>query len=186
MRINNQDVTLIGKGQFSRAYKAIDSDQVYILTKTNDDSANDNTKEIYTHIESPHVPYMNTIDTEVYVPRIGYCNLYESRFYGKLTAANTAAWRDYQALRKAWNHTMKESYALLRTVDMWHAVCENFIRYLEEHAIVSDEIIRALDLIHTWSSAYGSSFLFEFSPRNLKVDSNGNLILLDIVFFKWK
>jgi hypothetical protein len=183
MKFNNMPASQIGKGKFSTAYRVDNTDIVYILTKTQNDTANDNTKEIYTHIESIHVPYMSTVDTEVYMPRIGFCNVYESRYYAPLTAASKIAWRDYNALKKAWNHIFDESRELLHRNDMLYAICGNFIAYLEKNQIVSAELIRALELIESWSSAFGPNFLFEFSPRNLKVDSHGNLILLDIVFF---
>lgn len=189
MRINNQEVVKIGKGAFSTAYRVVDSDVVIIATKTQDDSANDNTKEIYTHIDSKHVPYMATIDTKVYMPKVGHVNLYESRFYMPLSAKSRQAWSDYKALQKAWNHIMSESYAQLNAIQhgeyyRWYEISYNFIQYLEENQIVSAELIRVLGLIHTWSTAFGPNFLLEFSPRNLKVDSEGNLILLDIVFFR--
>ena len=189
MRINDQEVKRIGRGEFSAAYRVVDSDIVYIATVTNDDSANDNTKEIYSHIDSKHVPYMSTVDTEVYMRGYGYVNLYESRYYMPLTAQHMQAWKEYKILSSAWEKISRENMHLIMKAEhgeygMRHAVCELFIRYLEDNDLVSSELIRALDLIHTWASAYGSGFLFEFPKQNLRVDSEGNLILLDIVFFR--
>ena len=187
MRFNNQSATKIGKGAFSTAYRVDGTDQVFILTKLDSDS-NKYIKEIYTHIKKKHVPYMRTIGIEVYMPRVGYVNVYESRYYAPLTAKNKQAWSDYKVLNRAWDQVYYDNVNLVMNsrgdeyIDR-HVVVAEFIERLTINQSVSQDIIDALDSIYTWATAFSTGFLFEFPKHNLRVDQDGNLILLDIVFF---
>lgn len=182
MRINNQEVVKIGQGQFTSAYRVPDSDVVYLLSKVNN-TTNDYVKEIYTHIQHPHIPVMETLYREVYFSRMGYRNIYKTRYYNPLTAQSTTAWAHYKTLKNTWERIRTSKY---KKPDNWYQYMGDFIDTLRDEQSVPNSIIDALDLLYSWVTAYGSNFLLEFSPRNLKVDDHGNLILLDIIFFQYR
>lgn len=180
MRIENQEVEKIGQGEFSTAYRVIDSDIVYILSRT-DDENNQYVKDIYVHSTGKHIPEYETIELERYFSRIGYRNVYKTRFYHPLTAKNKEAWKHYKTIKATWD---KIRYATYKTPDDWYQYMYDLISELRDSESVPESLVNALDRLYSWATAYGSNFMLEFSPRNLKIDNNGDLILLDILFFE--
>jgi hypothetical protein len=183
MQYNGMNLIKIGKGEFSTVFVAENTDRVFIFTKTSNDD-NKYGKDIYCHMDSVHTPAMKTVDLETYIPHMGYCNVYESKLYAKLTANNKDAWRIAKILRQTWESVYRANIRKLQHHDRWYEVCYDYIDTLRDNSNIPESIIHALDCIYSWATAYGPNFLFEFPTRNLKVDQDGNLILLDIVFFR--
>ncbi len=178
LQINGHTMTRIGTGEFARVYRSVENpDIVYILT-----DEDDSIKEIYSHVESVHVPYMHMRDQVFY--RGKWYNVFESRYYNKLTKEHTKAWEIAKILRATWNRILDENRYRLSNKDNWYMLAYDFIDALREDDRIPESIIEALDNLYTWCTAYGSNFLFEFPTRNLKINDNGDLILLDIVFFR--
>lgn len=186
MMIHNHNVIKIGQGEFSIAYRSKDDPSVVFLLTPYDmhENANQYTKEIYSHIESEHIPYMSTCN-DVYM-RGQYYTCYETRFTDKLMAKHKEAWRIAKTLQKTWDSFRGEiSIRLFRKdYDKLYEVAYNFIDKLREEESVPESVISALENIYTWACAFGSNFLFEFPARNLAVSEDGTLVLRDIVFFR--
>ena len=47
---------------------------------------------------------------------------------------------------------------------------------------ISPAVAEALESVMSTAANYGSDYAFEFAPRNLATDDQGNLVLLDVVF----
>ena len=182
MRIENQDVIRIGAGEFSTAWRVVDSDIVYILSRT-DDENNQYVKDIYVHSSGKHIPEYETVELERYIPRVGYRNVFKTRYYHKLTASNKEAWNQAIILRNTLDRVKRENNAW-RNPDNAYTLLYDVIAMLRKESSVPESLIEALDRLYSWATAYGSNFYIEFQTRNLKVDNNGDLILLDVIFFE--
>jgi len=47
---------------------------------------------------------------------------------------------------------------------------------------VGETVLEALEDLEDWACNYGAQITWEFCPRNLAADEQGNLILLDVLF----
>lgn len=186
MMIHNHNVTKIGQGEFSIAYRSTDDPSVVFLLTPYDmhEHANQHTKEIYSHSDSEHIPYMSTCEDVSICGRDYVC--YETRFTDKLMAKHKEAWRIAKTLQKTWDSFSGEiSIRIFRNqYDRLYEVAYNFIDTLREEESVPESIINALESIYSWGTNFGSNFLFEFPVRNLAVSEDGTLILRDIIFFR--
>jgi len=186
MMIHGHNVKKIGQGEFSIAYRSTDDPSVVFLITPYDvyEHANQHTKEIYSHIKSKHVPYMETCDDISIRGRDYVC--YKTKFTDKLTAKHKEAWRVAKVLQETWGFFRGEiSLHMIRNrYDLLYQVVYNFIEKLEQDGNVPDSIIEALRNIYTWTTAFDSNFLFEFPTHNLAVSEDGTLILRDIVYFR--
>jgi hypothetical protein len=147
------EVEKLGQGMFTKAYKVLS--EVYLLTC-------DPMKEIYTIITGTHLPVTEKIGYQ------GEKEVYRSVLYQPLTKEHTAAWGHFRELKRLLGDSRG-----------------TYVRYVEEDKIESLSIPNQMkhDLINlfNWALNYDYNSFFEVSPRNLKVDSDGNLILLDVV-----
>ena len=190
MYFNQHKLILLGQGKFTRAYRIENSDIVYLFTRTdNAISANNCTKEIYTWLQGyTHIPYMQRVDTEKYIHSLhGNYNIYESRFYQQLTTAYPIAWEQAKVLRAVYTkhltlHEEKYNYNFHAIINNAYQIAENMAYELEQ--LIDPVLYDAIYQLIVWSSNYGQNFFMEFNRRNLKIDSDGNLILLDVVYFR--
>ena len=169
LRINGETLQAeyIGKGSFSRVYRVGDS--VYIFLKLGPSCENtDYSKEILKNCAySQHVPQIEYIDkTETHI-------IYKMPFYNKLTVGSVA-YKQAKILYKAW-------------VKTWYNPKED--NFTNNHKFVNSidsllpaSIIEALREIIDESGNYGLQYRLEFPLRNTAEDSEGNLILLDVLF----
>ena len=171
-------VSRLGKGMFTRAWKGADG-KVYLDV---DDDADE--KEILANISqetrSKHLPRVESLGfTER--GRLYRMPLYASplrAYVDTPKGESTTAWRQYRVIKACWDEAYREN---------WRSVYDG---YKVKSAVVAcarrkklpAALVRALELLAEGSDDYGSSYTFEFSPRNLATDRNGNLILLDVLF----
>ena len=173
MNQNRAESTLeaayLGRGSFVTCYEH--EGIVYSFIKENNNREFDYSKEgiaEWADNNNIHVPdfnYMGTFDDGT--------KLYTSPLYGDLKASHKIAWSQYKQLKNAWE-------SIPFTLERGYYKNNRIIDSLRD--IVSGELIEALETINDSCSNYGDYYLFEFPKRNLKVDSDGNLILLDVIF----
>ena len=169
-RDNIQTVKLIGKGLFSKAYLT-ESNDVIIVTFTDLKNV-DYTKEgISEFANGLNVPQ---------IQRLGYTRdlksqVYKMPYYKKLTK------KDYPT---AWN----QAKILQMELNNAGNICgyNDNDKWLDSlYGKIDESIIESLREINYALGNYDSeSYCFEFPIRNLKVDFDGNLILLDVIFNK--
>lgn len=186
--INNEQCKRIGKGEFCTAWRSIDTPQnVYLICKEGD-----NVKEVLKQIQdTPHIPMMQYVDS-YYHCGIDY-TIWKTEYSEKLTAKHKDAWKIAKILRETWDNTPWTKpypfYGSTRSerqewLDLWHDRVRRFIDTIEQDDRIPATIHSALACVYSWACAYGPNFLFEFPNRNLGIDSNGNLVLRDILFFR--
>ncbi len=162
----------IGKGAFATVYEVVGKpDRVVAIVP---DCKQDFSKELLARIwederGNPHIPYVRRLgslpDSEAFVM---------PRYQVPLRAANKVAWADYRTLERCWRglHWADRQFG--------YVAMEKVLECAE--GVVSPEVFEALETLRDYASDYGSDYTFEFAPRNLGVDKNGTMILLDVVF----
>jgi hypothetical protein len=154
---------VIGQGMFSIVFKESE-DTVLVVS---DDPA----KECLSFGWMPDSPLMPTIE-RVYV---GWISLYRMPLYTRVTAPQKQLKPDqykvYQELRQLKNSTIH------------HVMSWDNIKALES---VGTECAELLIECFDGMSNYTDKCGFEISPRNIALDKNGDLILLDCFFDKQK
>lgn len=170
----------IGKGMFAKVYRALDGDRrVYAFV------TGCYMKEAISDVDHVHVPaIMRHNDVSIY----SETQVFSMPFYNKLTAKDKDAWETYKELKDACEQAKQEIiWPKIHSVrNVWSVygmdAAQRTIDILREKGTVSTDILDALQIIWDNVSNYGQSCTFEFAPRNLAVDDEGNLILLDIAF----
>lgn len=174
--MTNDTIKLIGKGAYSRAYRSLtDPTIVYIASIDYD-----NVKELMSKIETIHAPKIDYIDDFSYRGR--FYRLYKTEYTVCPMKSHGRAYEQWKILSDQWENINSRLYRLDK--DQWHTVVYDFIDILRDNELIEDSIIDTLDRIYMWATAYDTSFLFEFPRCNLGVDSDNNLILRDIIFFR--
>lgn len=169
------EVEQIGKGRFCTAYRAIaDQSIVYLLVA---ESQGDYSKEILSHCSpSPYLPQIEQLG------EIGDRRLYQTRYYHPLKAKHRTAWQQFRLLQSAAETARKETIQHL--MQHWwmrgHECMQRTIELLED--TIPADLSSTLEHLATWAGDYAQSYTFEFAARNLAVDDDGHLILLDPIF----
>lgn len=182
MIINSEQVKLIGRGQYSKVYRSIENpNTVYILSPESD-----HVKEILTHIDSPHVPYMRTL--EDHYSRGTWYNCYQTEYTETPKKEHGGAYilaKQLNSIRdKVVNkHLCDGTFRSLRKDERLFEISAEIIESIKADDSIPESIKDALDLIESWMTAYGANCMLEFQLRNLGVKNDGTLVLRDIVFF---
>lgn len=168
----HEPVQQLGKGRFCTAYQSLNrADLVWLVVQQHH---GDYSKEILIEAGMESNRYIPQLE---HVGDMGEATVYQTRFYHKLTAVSKGAWREYRILQRARE-------AVWRTVPTGPCkgldVMDAIIKAVE--CAVSGELLEALAQIRDSCTNYGQSYTFEFAPRNLAVNDDGGLILLDPVF----
>ncbi len=163
----------IGSGMFATIYReqggegrvfAFSDDHVY--DKEIAESAHDSLPK------NPHIPavekYGATRDKTVYVMPFYHTPLRKS--------ADPAGWNDYAIAKKCFDESRVMFYQGHRGFDVNHAVVE-----CVKDRGVRAAVVDALDALKDTASNYSDEYVFELKPRNLAMDDNGNLVLLDVL-----
>jgi len=106
--------------------------------------------------------------------------------YGRLMKARSPkAWSQYRAMRRC----LDSANVMRRTEHDGHFIATEVLVCLSDLVDSQDEKknallqpYKALASIVRAMSDYSDAFTLEFSPRNLAVDDDGNLVLLDVMF----
>lgn len=167
-----------GKGMFTTAYR--DGQDVYLL------SIEDNCKEAYHHYanatHSKHLPAIEWLGAyDVKTPRgEKRVTVYKQPYYHALSSkAYPVAWSQFRTLEKLWH----DAQGSVSTRNDWYYsdVLSNFNERVEASTL-PDELKEAVDHLQVAASTYGQSIAMEISKRNCRVDDEGRLILLDMLF----
>lgn len=182
----------IGAGQFAEVY--ITPDYAYIVAAMKHEDTPD--KEILVHAhedapDNPHLPAIEKLGTLTWRGPAAagrtrrwdtgadvFTNVYVLPVYDvPVTKAKSAkAWKDFQVLKKA-------SDASHRWPSPWRSGYEHNVEIVEAvKGKVSSTLHEALEILVSWAANFSDQMLFEFAARNLAVDGNGNLVLLDPLF----
>ena len=171
----------LGKGMFTKAYVTTQQRKptVYLVTE---DQVYDKEilREISRNTSSKHLPR---------VEEVGYTHnatVYRMPLYHSplRKGESPQAWAQYQVLRQCWKEADELVYGRSRwNRNIWdgHKLI-NAVVECARHRKLPRGLVRALKLLQDTSGNYGSTYSFEFSPRNLATDDKGNLILLDVLF----
>lgn len=168
IKLNGQRVEAeyIGKGQFSTCYRI--DDKVYSFTK------NDPSKELVNLFcdNNIHLPALHLFESHD-----DYIQVYEMPFYNKLTKDSEPAWSQYKALKSLWEGIPVP----WKAPQDWHKDKVQKFQNLVNASDLPSSLKDAIDQLCSNSYNY-DRILFEFSPRNLGLDDQGNLVLLDVIF----
>lgn len=167
-----QQASYLGKGMFCTAWRLVNEPQTVWCF-----CGEDTSKEILASCDPlPHIPVVQRIDS---MEDADY--IFSMPFYHPLKSANKEAWAQYRALAVALEEADRQQ-APQRMKRAWYDGGYNTREYVAENAQVKEPVKAAIREIADQCCNYGDEYTFEFSPRNLAVDDNGELILLDIVF----
>jgi len=175
LEYNSKEIQVekIGKGMFWTAYQEKNSNNVFLVGKAN----NDYSKEAVALwcSELKHIPKLERVyrdeDTEIF----------KTVYTPGLKAKDRDAWSDYKKLRGLWENYLTENLSPTRL----QFVAQNFRTVLDD-ADIKESLKEALEEMIEAVSNYDGEWLLEFAPRNLGVDEEGNLILLDILYDRKK
>lgn len=176
----------LGKGKFVTAWRKPGTDLVYLV-------GYDVTKECIAlwgqDKENGHIPVLKCA---------GYCNnnteaqVYETRYYAPLKAANKTAWAEYKALKellkKADTTILNKNGGFSYSIRSFsysiygYDVCQELVNLAAIDSRVSPLTVSALQTMLDAATNAGASIMMEFAPRNLGVNKNGQLVLLDVFF----
>ncbi len=151
----------LGKGLFTQAYRV--GERVVLTTE-------DMAKECiatFCQIGNKHIPALRRLDN------IGDKQAYTMPYYRPLLAQNKVAWSQMKSIDKIMQSVPFEGRKKY--------ICfENFLDAFKKSTL-PEELKEALHTIVESMMNYSEHIFLEISPRNAKVDGNGNLILLDII-----
>lgn len=197
---NSYRLSRIGRGKFTTAYliqtnlnHALDPDvgKVILLTMSgcNDKellwmAANDHVNDELPRSSSNRNPHLPEIT------RLGMMVAPDDRtvtmmphYKAPLRKADSAqAWKDLTWLKRAWAEILN---ARTFTTGSPKKFGSDFTYALVQRLAAEQpksELVAALTSLHDHACNYGHDYFFEFSPRNLATDEQGNLILLDVIY----
>ena len=181
-------VRKLGKGMFTVAYVTTELPTPRVFLEVNDDRGGDQSKAALSDIYDGD-------DTNVHIPkvqRVGYTankTVYEMPLYNApLRKGNSPkAWEQYKVLKKCWDqghHQLRERLGFYEANNPYngHKIMDSVVECAERNPEMPESLLDALREIKGTIANYGSEYSFEFSPRNLATDDDGNLILLDTTY----
>lgn len=170
--IGGVEVTRIGKGQFCTAYRCTNNeDRVYLVV---DDERGDYSKDILADCDGPYFPELEKVGD------LRGKTVWRTHYYRRLKASDTAAWQQFKLM--AGCNLQARAEILSGHADYVYRGREAVDRTIDLVRVTDAELADALQVLADAAANYGSSYTFEFAVRNLAVDSDGHLILLDPVF----
>ncbi len=160
-RVKLDKKNFLGKGIFTQAYRI--GEWVVLTTE-------DMAKECiatFCQIGNRHIPALKRLEN------IGDKQAYEMPYYRPLLAQNMVAWSQMKTIDKLMVSVPFEGRKKY--------IC--FESYIDafKNSSLPEELKEALCTIVESMMNYSEHIFLEISPRNAKVDGNGDLILLDII-----
>lgn len=159
-------VEYLGKGHYCTAWRH--KNNVFLFVK------GDYLKEPLLSLQGmKHIPKLEQLESS------NDALIYKTLFYPNITAKDKKAWGHYKSLSEALENARKqiqEKHGWQRLQSYGHEI-NNFVA--EQF---SGSLGTALKELVYEACNYGSGVTFEFAPRNLGVDSKGNLVLRDVLF----
>ncbi len=182
---SGQEITLerLGKGMFHTCYVDRTTKQVYSITIERETGA-DYSKEILSRCDpSLHIPPVEELGA-----LDGKDNrVYRMPLYEPIRASHKEAWdllkRLEQAKDDAWKAIVAQEVTPRKMrVDDIGCMVNSLVCEMTDAPGIPQSLKDALESLRDEASNYGSDYVFEFSRRNVMVDGNGVLILLDVLF----
>lgn len=169
-------VEFLGKGMFHTCYVDRQNKQVYSIT-INRDGIEDYSKEIVTFCETnPHLPAIERFDD------MGDSRVYKMPLYYPIQAKqNPVAWSLLKQLIAAGEKAWLKSCKVNRDT-IGYEVNQAVLDEIDADASFPQDLRDALRSLAERAMDYGQGYMFEFSKRNVMVDENSTLILLDVLF----
>jgi len=173
-------VEQIGKGRFSEAWK--NGSYVYVITRERS-WGTDHSKRILAELETenPHIPKVELIG-ELDSDR---SDVFRMPLYKPLTAKAKEAWKQFKELAKLREQACNNAFRLgwNQKFNPYNAVqmCEDFACLVEESKAFPEELKEAVRMLAD-ACQERSTWVMEIAKRNLCVDEQGRLILLDCMF----
>jgi len=181
-------VKKLGAGAFATAYVTTDMTPPVVYVFTPDDVYDKELLGMAWGVEpqNPHLPKVERVgetrDQFIYAMPLYRAPLRKGD--------SPEGWRDYLVLKKCHEESWEDARRTARTrsgvmlPDMTHRGYEinEATVACAERSGVGASTLDALRVLVDAASNYGSSFVFEFTPRNLASDEAGNMVLLDPLF----
>jgi len=181
-------VRKLGKGMFTVAYVTTELPTPRVFLEVNDDRGGDQSKAALSDIYDGD-------DTNVHIPkvqRVGYTankTVYEMPLYNAPLRKDNSpkAWEQYKVLKKCWDQgrqQLRERLGFYEANNPYNGykIMDSVVECAERNPEMPESLLDALREIKGTIANYGSEYSFEFSPRNLATDDDGNLILLDTTY----
>ena len=175
IRIPNQwgefeshEAEFIGAGSFCKCYRV--GNRVYSFLKVENNT--DLSKEAISLFASgANIPQIEKEGYNQDNTRL----IFSMPFYSPLTRQNLQAWNQFQIMRRIWNENRRGLDEIgynynVRLIELFQA------------AGIHESITESLTSINDACSNYGLEYMFEFALRNTKVNQDGDLIFLDVIF----
>jgi hypothetical protein len=170
------DARFIGRGAFATCYR--DNDTVYSFIKTNGDNSDYSKEAIALFANGKHIPQIEKLGGNVDESGL----VFKMPFYNRLNNTNPEAWRQARTLIRIWKRMGYKQQG-----ESGYEYNNRVIEFVRMEAIENDdstldEIADDLESIKNACSNYDDTYVFEFAVRNMKVNDDGTLILLDVIF----
>lgn len=159
----------LGAGEFARCYRK--DNTVYSFVSSHKKEV-DYSKQAIAGINTKNI-FIPDIENLGILGNIGIM-VYKMAFYQDLKPENKTAWSQFKTLQKACENINVNDYKF--GYDRNNLIIDSV------REVLPVELIEALENINSACSNYSQNYYFEFQQRNLKVDEQGNLILLDVIF----
>ena len=164
---------------FATAYRSIDDPNiVFILTPDGD-----NAKEILAMCHDyAHIPVMHNIGE--YTDRYGHeYTIWQTEYSETISKKHGDLFNIYKALVQIENKAKEGIIWYKFDWSYAYRVSEYIVDLAKEDSRIPESVAESLERISTWASAYGGNYMFEFKRSAIAVDSNGAIVLRDVVFF---
>lgn len=176
---NTVAVEKLGKGHSTQAYRGVDG-WAYLFVKPD---ARDPAKDVLVDLTARlgedavlHHPFAVHIPWIEHVGWAGKTLVFREPLYLKLAKGSSAA-KQARALAKLDVNVGAHKF----TVDYKRAQVDA-VAALATAGKIPQSVADAVAHMSEFLEDYGDGWVFEFPPRNLAQDADGNLILLDVIF----
>jgi hypothetical protein len=163
------EVQRLGAGRYTTAWRdVLNPEMVYLQVSEKDFS-----KEMLTFMQDyKHIPQLEQLESFDNDSR-----LYRTKFYRKLTAKHTEAWETYKILATC----IEQAKCDTPFNSPPHVYNQLFDDAVQDKVYLSNEIKETIHALVDWCQSYGE-YCIEICPKNLAVDDDGTLVLLDPCF----
>jgi len=163
--VNLQSAEAVKRGQFTHCYLFHNYAILYSIDILKECAACYSFME---YADNPHLPEIDMFDD--------LDNWYIMPRYLPLTKAYPKAWQQYRMLQKLLN---VHHHLFMENLNYSVHICYEFANIVKTY---DEKLGEALSAIVDNVSNGSDNLMFEFQKRNLAVDNDGNLILLDVIF----
>lgn len=173
----------IDKGMFATVYReTMGKQRVFSIV---DEGIHDKEIAAMVHEGDPRNPHLPRVE------RFGMLtddrSIFTMPFYTapyRVANANPASRAAFTALRKCIGSIYPEIDARTgRLAERGYEIAARKLACIEEAgAKIPPKLVDAVRELHEMSANYDDQYDFEFSPRNVATDDQGNLVLLDVLF----